>query len=73
MPHEVEEILDLLPPQVILNVPAHVLGGWFPASIPRGGMNLAQAQNFAESCGCKFAYHESIREGIFYRLSASEV
>jgi hypothetical protein len=29
-PHEIDEILELLPPQVTLNVPDHLLSLWFP-------------------------------------------
>jgi len=30
VPHEIEEILDRLPPQVTLHVPDHILSLWFP-------------------------------------------
>src|SRR5215510_9950840 len=33
VPHEIDEILERLPPQVTLNVPDHILSLWFP---PRG-------------------------------------
>jgi hypothetical protein len=70
VPPEVEEILDRLPPQVTLNVPDYVLLQWFPPSSGRGAVDestLERAQAFAQSCGCKFGYHASIREGVFYR------
>lgn len=68
MPTEIEEILDRLPPQVTLNVPEHVLVRWFPsASGTVDEATLVRARRYALSCGCKFAYHERIREGIFYK------
>jgi hypothetical protein len=70
VPHEIEEILERLPAQVTLNVPDHVLALWFPPGPTDGGMAglaLERAQSYAQSCGCKFVYHNSIREGIFYR------
>jgi hypothetical protein len=70
VPHEIDEILDLLPPQVTLNVPDHVLAAWFPPGPTGGDMDgeaLARAQSYAQSCHCKFGYHRSIREGIFYK------
>ena len=30
VPHEIDEILERLPPQVTLNVPDHILALWFP-------------------------------------------
>src|SRR6266567_368902 len=30
VPHEIDEILERLPPQVTLNVPDHILSLWFP-------------------------------------------
>jgi len=30
-------------------------------------ITLERAESYARSCGCKFAYHASIREGVFYR------
>jgi hypothetical protein len=74
LPPEVDEILDLLPPQVTLNVPGDVLSRWFSAESANHGMDettLRRAQSYARSCGCKFAYHASIREGVFYRLVSS--
>jgi hypothetical protein len=44
---------------------------WFSPASPAGDMDevtLARAENYARSCGCRFAYHASIREGVFYRL-----
>jgi hypothetical protein len=70
VPHEVEEILERLPLQVTLNVPDHVLSLWFPPGPVDGGMDapaLKRAQSYARTCGCKFGYHRSIREGIFYK------
>jgi hypothetical protein len=70
IPHEVDEILERLPPQITLNVPDHVLAVWFPPGPSGGRMNeesLQRAQSYAQSNGCKFAYHRSVREGIFYR------
>ena len=69
LPPEVDEILDRLPPQVTLNVPRDVLSRWFSAE-PNDGIDkvtLERAQSYARSCGCRFAYHASIREGVFYR------
>jgi hypothetical protein len=75
VPHEIEEILELLPPQVTLNVPDHILALWFPPGPSDDGMDgaaLMRAQGYAKSCGCKFGYHRSIREGIFYKPSVSD-
>jgi hypothetical protein len=69
LPPEVDEILDRLPPQVTLNVPRDVLSRWFSVE-PNDGIDkvtLERAQSYARSCGCRFAYHASIREGVFYR------
>ena len=46
-PHEIEEILDRLPPQVTLHVPDHILSLWFPPGPANGvmeGRALARAQ-----------------------------
>jgi hypothetical protein len=70
VPPEIDEILERLLPQVTLNVPDHILAQWFPPGPSDRGMEgvaLERAQRYAESCGCKFAYHGSIREGIFYK------
>jgi hypothetical protein len=74
LPPEIDEILDRLPPQVTLNVPSDVLVNWFSPASAGGDMDevtLARAENYARSCGCRFAYHGSIREGVFYRLVKS--
>jgi hypothetical protein len=71
LPPEIDEILDRLPPQVTLNVPSDVLVHWFSPASADGDMDevtLARAENYARSCGCRFAYHASIREGVFYKL-----
>ena len=71
LPSEIDEILDRLPPKVTLNVPSDVLVHWFSPASADGDMDevtLARAENYARSCGCRFAYHASIREGVFYRL-----
>src|SRR5262249_56143375 len=34
VPHEIDEILERLPPQVTLNVPDHILSLWFPPTPP---------------------------------------
>jgi hypothetical protein len=73
VPHEIDEILERLPPQVTLNVPAQVLIAWFalkPGDDSVDEMVLDRARSFAQSCGCRFAYHASIREGIFFRPAA---
>jgi len=70
VPPEVDEILDRLPPQVTLNVPDYVLLRWFPPESADGtvdAVTLERAQSYAQSCGCRFAFHASIREGVFYR------
>ena len=75
VPHEIDEILDRLPRQVTLNVPDPILSLWFPPGPTDGGMDglaLERAQSYARTCGCKFAYHRSIREGVFYKPMASE-
>ena len=73
LPPEIDEILDRLPPQVTLNVPRDVLSRWFSVELNDGidEVTLERVQNYARSCGCRFAYHASIREGIFYRLPPS--
>jgi hypothetical protein len=71
LPAEIDEILDRLPPHVTLNVPSDVLVHWFSPAPTDGDMDevtLARAENYARSCGCRFVYHASIREGVFYRL-----
>jgi hypothetical protein len=71
LPPEIDEILDRLPPQVTLNVPSDVLAHWFSPASTDGAMDevtLARAEIYARSCGCRFAYHASIRERVFYRL-----
>jgi len=35
-PHEIDEILELLPSQVTLNVPDHILSLWFPPGPANG-------------------------------------
>ena len=70
VPHEIDEILERLPPQVTLNVPDHILSRWFPPGPANGvmeGAALARAQSYAQSCACRFAYHGSVREGVFYK------
>jgi hypothetical protein len=69
VPSEIEEILDRLPPGVTLNVPDHVLSLWFPPAAVNDGMDqiVLCARSYAQSCGCEFAYHARIREGLFYR------
>src|SRR5260221_11996093 len=68
VPHEIEEILDRLPPQVTLHVPDHILSLWFPpgpANRVMEGRALARALSYAKSCGCEFAYHGDRGEGVF--------
>jgi hypothetical protein len=75
VPHEIDEILDRLPPQVTLNVPDHVLALWFPPGPANGvmeGRALARAQSYAKSCGCTFAYHGDLGEGAFAKAIPSE-
>jgi len=75
VPPEIDEILDRLPPEVTLNVPDYVLSRWFSPAAADGHIDevtLARARSYAQSCRCKFAYHASIREGIFYRPVSSE-
>ena len=69
-PHEIDEILELLPPHVTLNVPGHILSSWFSPGGATGVMEgpaLERAQSYAKSCGCKFDYSPETREGIFYK------
>jgi hypothetical protein len=68
-PHEIDEILELLPPHVTLNIPDHILSLWFPPGPANGVMEAAleRAQSYAQSCGCKFGYHRGTREGTFYK------
>jgi hypothetical protein len=69
-PHEIDEILDLLPEEVTLNVPDQILSLWFPPGPVDGvmeGSALERAQNYAHSCRCKFEYRPRTHEGIFYR------
>src|SRR5215471_10071067 len=75
VPHEIDEILERLPPQVTLNVPDHILSRWFPPGPAKGvmeGAALARAQSYAQSCACRFAYHGSVREGVFYKPIPSD-
>jgi hypothetical protein len=44
VPHEIDEILERLPPQVTLNVPDHILSRWFPPR-RRHGMTRARARS----------------------------
>jgi hypothetical protein len=47
VPHEIEEILDRLPSQVMLHVPDRILSLWFPPGPAHGvmeGSALARAQ-----------------------------
>ncbi len=70
VPHEIDEILEMLPPRITLNVPESVLVEWFSSSAENGCLNdalLKRAGIYAGTCGCKFGYHASIREGVFYR------
>lgn len=70
VPHEIDEILELLPPRVSLNVPETVLVEWFSAAAREGRVTdamISRAETFARTCGCRFGYHASIREGVFYR------
>jgi hypothetical protein len=74
-PHEVDEILELLPPQVTLNVPDHLLSLWFPPGPANGVMEAAaleRAQSYAQSCGCRFVYNSAAREGIFSKVMPRE-
>ena len=74
VPPEIDEILDRLPSKVTLNVPDYVLVRWFPPASPAGSVDdvtIERAQRYAQSCRCKFGYHASIREGIFYRPERS--
>lgn len=66
-PHEVDEILELLPLQVTLNVPDHLLSLWFPP-----GAALERAQSYAQSCGCQFEYNGATREGVFSKVMPRE-
>jgi hypothetical protein len=72
VPHEVDEILELLPPRITLNVPEIILVEWFSAKAGEERLTAAmikRAETFADTCGCKFGYHASIREGVFYRYA----
>src|SRR5262249_55758839 len=75
VPHDIDEILERLPPQVTLNVPDHILSLWFPPGPVDGvmeGRSLARAESYAQSCACRSEYHGSAREGIFYKPIPSE-
>jgi hypothetical protein len=70
VPSEVDEILELLPPRITLNVPESVLAEWFSPAAAIRRVNdaiLKRAEIYAGTCGCRFGYHASIREGVFYR------
>ena len=70
VPHKIDEILERLPPQLTLNVPDHVLALWFPREPADGVVDaptLERARRYAQSCGCRFGYHGSIRAGVFHR------
>jgi len=75
VPHEIEEILDRLPPLVTLHVPDHILSLWFPPGPANGIMEeraLARALSYAKSCACEFAYHGDRGEGVFSKAIPSE-
>ena len=75
VPHEIEEILDRLPPQVTLHVPDHILSLWFPPGPSNGvmqGRALARAVSYAKSCACGFAYHGDVGEGVFSKAMPPE-
>src|SRR5262249_6888866 len=75
VPQEIAEILERLPPHLTLNVPDHILSLWFPPGPANGvmeGAALARAQSYAQSCACRFAYHGSVREGVFYKPIPSD-
>jgi len=60
VPHEIDEILELLPPQVTLNVPDHVLAVWFPPAPTDGGMDgqeLVRAQSYAQAATANSPQH----------------
>jgi hypothetical protein len=75
VPHEIEEILDRLPPRVTLHVPDHILSLWFPPGPANGvmeGRALARVLSYAKSCACEFAYHGDRGEGVFSKAIPSE-
>jgi hypothetical protein len=75
VPFVIEEIRERLPPEVVLHVPDHILAIWFPPGPANGAMPehaLARAQAYAQSCGCEFTYHGHTREGVFFRIIASD-
>lgn len=75
VPHEIDEILERLPPQVTLNVPDHILSLWFPPGPVDGvmeGRALARAASYAKSCACSFAYHGDRGEGVFSKATPPE-
>lgn len=70
VPPEIDEILELLPPRVALNVPEAVLAEWFHPVASDGGVDeavLKRAEVCTRTCGCRFAYDASLGEGDFYR------
>src|SRR5262249_6742181 len=48
VPHEIDEILERLPPQVTLNIPDHILSLWFPPG-PANGVMEGRALTRAQS------------------------
>ena len=75
VPHEVDEILELLPLQLTLHVPDHLLSRWFPPGPANGvmeGAALGRAQSYAQSCGCQFGYNGATRQGIFSKVMPRE-
>ena len=75
VPHEIDEILDRLPPRVTLHVPDHILSLWFPPGPSNGvmqGRALARAVSYAKSCACSFAYHGDVGEGVFSKAIPPE-
>jgi hypothetical protein len=53
VPHEIDEILDRLPPRVTLHVPDHILSRWFPPGPANGvmeGRALARAELRQKLC-----------------------
>lgn len=57
VPQEIDEILELLPPRVSLNIPGNVLAEWF-SPVPGGSQVddavLQRAEIYAKTCGCRF-------------------
>ena len=63
VPHEIDEILERLPPQLTLNVPDHVLALWFPREPADGVIDaptLERARRYAQRCDWQGSWAQDV-------------